>query len=262
MRVTLVKLGGSLITDKTRPESPRIEVIERLAGEIARAGLAGQLIVGHGSGSFGHVAARRYGLAQGIRAADQLPGVSLTQERAAALHRIVVGALAAAGALPFSIAPSSSVVSAAGSPVAFADEPPLLALGQGLLPVVYGDVVIDRDWGVSICSTERLFDLLARRLPESGLPIGRVLWLGETDGVWDDEGRTLPRISAETFAAAAQAIGAPAGVDVTGGMLHRVETALGLARLGIPSFIMNGLVPGALERALRSEEIAGTEVVP
>ena len=264
--VLLVKLGGSLITDKTRPESPRTEVIERLAGEIARASGSrpeslGGLILGHGSGSFGHVAARRYGLAQGIRAADQLPGVSLTQERAAALHRIVTAALAAAGALPFSIAPSSCVVSAAGHPVALADEPLRLALDRGLLPVVYGDVVTDREWGVSICSTERLFDLLARRLPDRGLAVRRVLWLGETDGVWDDAGRTIPRISADTFTEAAKAIGAPAGVDVTGGMLHRVETALGLARLGIPSLILNGLVPGALERALRGEEIAGTEVL-
>jgi len=265
--VLLVKLGGSLITDKTRPESPRMEVIERLAGEVARAAgpagglILGRLILGHGSGSFGHVAARRYGLAQGIQTADQLSGVSLTQERAAALHRIVTGALAAAGALPFSIAPSSCVVSAAGVPVALADEPLRLALGQGLLPVVYGDVVADREWGVSICSTERMFDLLARRLPESGVSIRRVLWLGETDGVWDNAGRTIPRISADTFTEAAKAIGAPAGVDVTGGMLHRVETALGLARLGIPSLILNGLVPGALERALRGEEVEGTEVL-
>lgn len=262
----LVKLGGSLITDKTRPESPRTEVIERLAGEIARASgtRPGGLILGHGSGSFGHVMARRHGLAQGIHSADQLPGVSLTQERAAALHRIVTAALAAAGALPFSIAPSSCVVSAAGRPVTLADEPLRLALGRGLLPVVYGDVVTDREWGVSICSTERLFDLLARRLPllpDNGLPIRRVLWLGETDGVWDDAGRTIPRISADTFTEAAKAIGAPAGVDVTGGMLHRVETALGLARLGIPSLILNGLVPGALESALRGEEVAGTEVL-
>lgn len=261
--VVLIKLGGSLITDKTRPESPRTEVIERLAGEIARAAasLPGQLVVGHGSGSFGHVAARQYGLAQGIRDAAQLPGVPHTQQQAAALHRIVTAALAAAGALPWSIAPSSCVVSASGRPVAFADEPLRLALGRGLLPVVYGDVVTDRDWGVSICSTERLFDVLARQLPERGLPVRRVLWLGETDGVWDDAGRTIPRISADTFTEAAKAIGAPAGVDVTGGMLHRVESALALARSGIPSLILNGLVPGVLERALRGDAVPGTEVV-
>ena len=49
--------------------------------------------------------------------------------------------------------------------------------------------------------------------------------------------------------------------ETTGGMLHRVETALGLARLGIPSLILNGLVPGVLERALFDEQVAGTEVL-
>lgn len=259
----LVKLGGSLITEKSRLETPRREVIDRLAGEIARAasGLPDRLIVGHGSGSFGHVAAQRHGIAQGLRSTAQLPGVSLTQESAATLHRIVIHALAAAGACPFSIAPSSCVVSEAGQPVEMADEPLLLALEKGLLPVVYGDVVLDREQGVSICSTERLFDLLARRLPARGVPIRQILWLGETDGVWDDEGRTIPRISAATFAEARKAIGSPAGTDVTGGMLHRVETALGLARLGIRSQILNGLIPGALERALQGEEVPGTEVV-
>lgn len=262
MHVTLIKLGGSLITDKTRPETARPEVIARLSGEIARAapGLSGRLILGHGSGSFGHVAARRHGIAEGVRSPDQLPGVSLTQERAAALHRLVVAGLIEAGALPFSIAPSSCVVAEAGRPVSFAAEPLRLALELGLLPVIYGDVVTDRAWGASICSTERLFELLARSLPEAGIAIRRVLWLGGTDGVWDEAGRTIPRIPADGPGEAGRAIGPSAGTDVTGGMLHRVETSLALARLGIPSLILNGLSPGALERALRGEEVPGTVV--
>lgn len=262
----LIKLGGSLITEKSREEAPRIEVIQRLAGEIATLATLEAtrserlLIVGHGSGSFGHVAAKRFGIAQGIRETGQLPGVSITQQRAAALHRIVVAELAAAGALPYSVAPSSCVVSASGRPVALVDEPLVLALDIGLLPVVYGDVVTDRDWGISICSTERLFELLARRLPERGIEIRQALWLGETDGVYDDAGKTIPRIAADTFEDARRAIGAPSGTDVTGGMLHRVETALGLARLGIRSLILNGLRPGLLTAALAGGETGGTEV--
>ena len=237
-------------------------MISRLAGEIARAArdIPCRLIVAHGSGSFGHVAARRFGIAEGIRSADQLPGISLTQQRAAALHRLVVEALAEAGALPYSIAPSSCIVAAGGRPAAFADEPLLLALGRGLLPVLYGDVVLDRERGVSICSTEQVFETVAERLPERGWTIRRAFWLGETDGLWDDAGRTVPRVSAAGFAEAARAISDPAGTDVTGGMRHRIETALALARLGIPSRLANGLVPGLLERALHGEETAGTEV--
>jgi len=260
--VVLLKLGGSLITDKARPETPRREVLARIAGEIVRgaAGCPFRLVVGHGSGSFGHVAARRFDLTAGVRSAGQLAGISITQERAAALHRLLIEALAEAGALPFSIAPSSCVVSAGGGPVEFADEPLLLALEQGLLPVVYGDVVMDRDRGASICSTERLFALVIRRLLDQGWAVRRVLWLGETDGLYDAEGRTVPNLAAEDLAEAAKAIGSPAGTDVTGGMLHRVETALALARWGIPSLLANGLTPGLLEKALRGEEVAGTVV--
>jgi isopentenyl phosphate kinase len=261
--VVLLKLGGSLITDKARPETPRPEVLARLAGEIARgeAERSFRLAVGHGSGSFGHIAAQRFGLASGARSSEQLPGISFTQEKATALHRLVVAALATAGARPFSIAPSSCVVAAAGRPADFADEPFFLALGLGLIPVLYGDVVMDREWGASICSTERLFEIVVRRLAERGWKVRRVVWLGETDGLYDAEGKTVPRLSAADFPAAARAIGAPAGTDVTGGMRHRVETALALARLDVPSLLANGLIPGLLEKALRGEEVPGTVIL-
>jgi isopentenyl phosphate kinase len=259
--LVLLKLGGSLITDKARPETPRREVIARLAGEIARASRETRLIVGHGSGSFGHVAARESGIASGLRSMDQLPGVSRTQERAAALHRIVIEALVEAGALAYSLVPSSCLVSEAGRPVSLAAEPLLRALDRGFLPVLYGDVVMDRAWGVSICSTEKLFEILVRTLLDQGRTIRRALWLGETDGLYDAAGKTVPRISAGDLEKAARAIGAPSGTDVTGGMHLRVETALALAGLGVPSLLANGLVPGLLERGVRGEEVVGTEVV-
>jgi isopentenyl phosphate kinase len=275
--VTLLKLGGSLLTDKTAIDAVRPAVLARLAAEIAEiaesralasgaaaAGIAPALVLAHGSGSFGHVAARRHGLAAGLRGAGQLPGVSLTQERAAALHWQVCGALAAAGLHPFSLAPSSSVVAAGGRPLAIAVEPLLLALARGLLPVLYGDIVLDRLQGVAICSTERLFELLASELPAHGVRVRRVVWLGETDGVYDAAGHILPRLDADDFVQRGElrgAIGGAAGTDVTGGMLHRVETALALAARGIPSLIANGTTPGLLAAALRGEPVPGTQIV-
>src|SRR5579864_4916879 len=244
--VTLLKLGGSLLTEKTEVDAVRPAVLARLAAEIAEsaaadgtpavaggpaaaaavaaAGLRGApLVLAHGSGSFGHVAARRHGIAAGLHGAAQLPGVSLTQERAAALHWQVCAALAVAGLHPFSLAPSSSVVAAGGRPLAIAVEPLLLALARGLLPVLYGDVVLDREQGVAICSTERLFDLLAGQLAAAGVRVRHVLWLGETDGVYDAAGRTVPRLDAAGLAALQKrpgggAVSGAAGADVTGGM--------------------------------------------
>src|SRR5262249_33968363 len=139
----------------------------------------------------------------------------------------------------------------------------LLALTRGLLPVLYGDVVMDRAQGVAICSTERLLALLARRLPERGIVVRRALWLGETAGVWDGEGRTIPRLTRADLAGLGGALGGSAdtaGTDVTGGMRHRVETALDLADLGIPSLILDGREAGLLERALAGEAVPGTEI--
>lgn len=241
-------------------------MIARLAREIAEQSPfrlpPPPLILGHGSGSFGHVAARRFGIAEGIRSADQLPGVSLTQQRAAALHRLVVEALAEAGARPYSLAPSSCIVTAAGRPAAFADEPLLRALENGLLPVLYGDVVMDREQGAAICSTEKVFETVARCLLDRGWTVRRALWLGETDGLYDESGRTIPHVSAPGFEQATQAIGDPKGTDVTGGMRLRLETALTLAKMGIPSLLLNGLTPGLLGKALRGEAVPGTEISP
>ena len=261
MEVILLKLGGSLITEKSQKETARPEVIARLAGEIARAAarIPERLVLGHGSGSFGHVAAKEHGVATGLSSPAQLPGISLTQERAAALHREVIGKLLAAGLAPFSIAPSSCLIFKGGKPD-LAIKPLLLALKNGLMPVVYGDVVMDLDQGVAICSTERMLEILSHQLISHDLAVRRALWLGETDGVYDGQGRTIPRLSADNFEEALESIGSPAGTDVTGGMRHRVETALALTRLGIRSLLLNGLTPGLLERALLGEDVPGTAI--
>jgi isopentenyl phosphate kinase len=270
--LTLVKLGGSLITDKRRPETARPVVLSRLAEEIAGAlpALGGRLVVGHGSGSFGHVAASRHRIQEGLASSEQRPGVSQTQARAAALHRRVLETLDAAGAAPFSIAPSSAAVAEGGRLVDFAAEPVALALAAGLLPVVYGDVVMDRRQGVAIASTESVFDALVRRLPEHGLTVSRILWLGETGGIWDAGGRVIPRVTPATAAGVLAAVGGSAGTDVTGGMAHRLEAAADLARRGIASWIGDGRVPGLLGRLLAGEglsedvsgEVPGTRVMP
>lgn len=267
----LVKWGGSLITDKRTPETPRPEAIARLAGELAdglpaarRRGLA--VVLGHGSGSFGHVAAARHGVAGGLRAGEegtaaraaQLAGVAETQARAAALHRLVLDALAAAGVAAWSVAPSSMLVATEGVPAATCAEPVARALAAGLLPVVYGDVVTDRRRGVAIASTETVFLALAAALPEHGWRTAEALWLGDTPGVYDDAGRPLATLPPAE--AARLAPGGSAGTDVTGGMAHRLAAAVRLATAGVPSTIADGHTPGLLAGWLAGGAAPGTRV--
>jgi isopentenyl phosphate kinase len=160
------------------------------------------------------------------------------------------------------VAPSSAFLADGGRLVRGFLEPLVAALDEGLVPVVYGDVVADRTLGASICSTEAAVDYLVRRLRRRGRRVARLLWLGETDGIYDRGGRTLPRIDRESYRGARRAIGAAAGTDVTGGMLLRLETARSQARLGIESLIFDGRRPGSLAAALLGRDVGGTRVVP
>jgi isopentenyl phosphate kinase len=169
-------------------------------------------------------------------------------------------ALREAGLAPFSLAPSTSLVTDVGRPVAVSVEPVILALEWGLLPVVFGDVVLDRFRGCSICSTESVLVTVAERMARRRLTVERALWAGVTDGVLDARGRTIPEVVVGTAEEALAAAGDAAGTDVTGGMLHRLESTLTLARRGTPSLVFDGTVPGAVEAALAGEPVGGTKI--
>ncbi len=259
--VVTVKLGGSLITEKERPRTARRDVIARLAAELAasREALDEAVLVGHGSGSYGHPPAARYRLHEGLEAEGAAHGVALTQARAAELHGIVLHALRAAGVPTFSVAPSSAAVAEDGRIVDLPAEAVALALDRGFLPVVYGDVVMDRRRGVAISSTEEVLECLADALLDHGWQVARALWMGDTEGVYDGRGKVLAEVDAE--GPVPGAVGPAATTDVTGGMAHRVEVALRMAARGIPSWIGDGMEPGTLARALRGAQEGGTRVV-
>lgn len=259
MRLAVVKLGGSLITDKCGHRVVREQVLERLAQELAAAviGSRRRVLLGHGSGSFGHVAAREYGTHRGRGGAV---GVSATQAAAAELHGVVMDALRAAGVPAYSVAPSSFLVTAAGKPVSVASEATGRALGRGLVAVTYGDIVMDRSQGHAICSTETALLALTRRLRRQGADVRRAYWLGDTDGIYDEDGATIPRLSTTEARRLGAEVGGSAGTDVTGGMRHRLDTALAFARLGVESWILEGSRAGVLQRALAGKHRGGTRI--
>jgi len=81
--LTFIKLGGSLLTDKRQAGSFHAEVVGRLAGELEETARSspGGLLVGHGSGSFGHATADEHRIHPGEIRSEQLPGVVATQQR-------------------------------------------------------------------------------------------------------------------------------------------------------------------------------------
>lgn len=262
--VVLLKLGGSLITDKERPATARAGVIHRLAGEIAAVlpDLEASLVVGHGSGSFGHAAAARHGLGRDAPIPATRAGVVETRASVEALHHVVAASLRDAGVPVLSFSPSSAAVASAGRLVSLSAEPLARALELELVPLLCGDVAMDRELGATILSTEMVLEAVTEALEGGGWRATGVVWLGATDGVYDARGVTIPLVRPDAPEEAALAAGGSAATDVTGGMAHRLETALRLARRGVPSWIGDGRRPGILARALRGEANSGTRVVP
>ncbi|HWQ16202.1 MAG TPA: isopentenyl phosphate kinase [Roseiflexaceae bacterium] len=265
--LTFVKLGGSVITDKTRPETPDLVAIARLAEEL-RAALDAEptlrVILGHGSGSFGHVYARRYGVHLGLAPGGDWRGFALTAAAALRLNRHVVDALLAAGVPALALQPSASLRAAGGTLASWDTWALERALEHGLLPVVHGDVAFDTSQGSAIISTEQLLLHLAAT---PSLRPARIVLVGEA-GVFTADPRLdpaavrIPRIDATNIERVLAGAGGSHGVDVTGGMRGKVELMWQLVR-GAPGLRVQliGPEPGLLARALLGQaEGEGTTI--
>jgi isopentenyl phosphate kinase len=262
------KLGGSVLTDKEQPATTRPGVIARLAAEIAAAraqqpGL--RLLLGHGSGSFGHVAAQRYQVQEGIAADGDWWGYAETGAAAAQLNRIVADACMRAGVPVVSIQPSASARCRDGELLHMEDYPVQQALGHGLVPLIYGDVGFDEQRGCTIVSTEAEFAYLASRLRPA-----RIVLVGEVDGVYDADptadtvARQIARITPATYARIEGQLAGSHGMDVTGGMLSKVREMVRLVRRGHARrvHLISGLQPGALTEVLLDPDVSrGTLIV-
>ena len=256
--LVFLKLGGSLITDKTVPFTPRREKMEEIAAEILSARQSHpelSIVLGHGSGSFGHTPAKQYGTRKGVKAPEQWSGFAEVWYQASVLNRHVMDILTAAGVPSLALAPVASILARDGE-VAHWDLRPLRkALAAGLLPVVYGDVVFDEVRGGTILSTEDLFGHLARELhPE------RILLAGLEEGVWADfpaRKSMVRKITPDSFTGIHQQVGAGLGADVTGGMESKVRQMLGLVKAnpGLSVRIFSGEKTGNIARAIGGEAV-------
>ena len=95
-----LKLGGSLITDKSKLHTVRLQVSQRLTKEIAQAVNANpdlKVILGHGSGSFGHVPAKKHHTVEGLFTPEDKAGFLEVQREAHELHDIFMRESSAAG---------------------------------------------------------------------------------------------------------------------------------------------------------------------
>lgn len=270
--LVFLKLGGSLITDKTKPYTPLLDVMDDLALQIKTALQTHpdlRVLVGHGAGSFGHVPASEYKTRDGLppratplvyRQRDDTQdsywkGFAEVWYQASTLNRFVMEAFHKADVRAISLPPSSSVISSNGQVSVWDTTPIRMALAADILPVVFGDTIFDEVRGGTILSTEDLFMYLANALHPD-----RILLAGLEAAVWEDfpaRTRKVERITPASFSEIKSGVGKSAAADVTGGMESKVKQMLEFVEKhpNLSVQIFSSDEPGNLVRALGGETL-------
>ena len=258
--LTILKLGGSAITDKARECTPDIPTIQRVADRLRDYDRP--LILIHGGGSYAHPFVTESGLGKGLRHQSQLRSVSETEFYLGQLTRIICASLLLRGKLPVPFHPISFVTFDNGKVKRIMLDPIRKALQSRLIPLLHGDLVFDESQGIGVLSGDRIASLVGQRLGAS-----RVLLGSDVDGVYSRNPKTFPsatliaEVTSENFRSVLKASGGPSG-DATGGMGEKVRQALQLAKNGCECYIFNLKEKNALRRILEGDRITGTRFVP
>ena len=260
LRPTVLKIGGSIITDKTGELAARTKEINRLTGEIQRAKVQ-NLIVVHGGGSFGHPIAQKYRIKDGFKEEGQKIGFVETHHVMTVLNGLLMDELVWHGVPAVSITPSSCIITKNGRIQNFEGNTLKALLKMGFLPITYGDAVLDTELGFTILSGDQLASSIA-----VGLNAQRIIMGVDVDGLYDDDpkvnktAKMLPHLTLNELRKLQNKLGARSANDVTGGMFGKVTELIPAIEKGIPVKIVNGTKPDFVYKALRDENVEGTLV--
>jgi isopentenyl phosphate kinase len=255
--VQVLKLGGSVVTVKDQEFTADHGNIRRLAEEI-KAAWPTPVVIVHGGGSFGHPVAKKYGIASGFTSDRQISGFAKTHQAMVDLNTIIVKAFLDAGIPAMSVSPSSFIATDDGRISNIDLEIVGRLVVRGVLPVLFGDAVLDRKKGFTILSGDQLAVRLATSLGATRLIFGV-----DVDGVYTSnpklspEARLIDRLESDKIDGFVK-IGESLSTDVTGGMLGKVSEAKAAVVKGVEVQFVNATKPDVILKALKGEPVAGT----
>ena len=254
----IIKLGGSVITDKSKEYFFKKEIMNNLSKEIKKANK--KCIIIHGAGSFGHILAKKYKLNNGFTHNNQLKGFSETIQMVQVLNNHVLKSLNLYDNHAVSIAPHN-ILKLINHKVykmnfeIFSDY-----ISKNIMPLTFGDVVLDNNLGFSICSG----DLLAFELAKYFKP-KKVIFVIDEDGLYTSnpkENNNAELINNISFTELNK-LSTPLNnyADVTKGMGGKIQMISKIAKLGIDTILLNGNKPERLYATLAENKIIGTTVL-
>jgi len=261
-KLILIKLGGSVITDKKKFKTPREGTIFRLSEEIANArkivGKNTLFIITTGGGSYSHPVATRYEVQKGFINEKSLEGFALTADAEVQINQLVMKYLLSVHLPVISFGPRSFVLGRNGRVKNVFVDSILEALYKGVLPVVYGDMLVDESRGCMTFSGEQVITLLAEKLKSNFGKI-TIINCSKTNGVYDNTGKTIPLINRKNFNIIKRFISGSDGIDVTGGMIHKVRESLDFAKKHqVITIVINGNKKDCLYKAILGKKVKST----
>lgn len=255
----IIKAGGSIITDKKQAEvlnNENIDTFIKQIVEIYNYDNTG-IILGHGSGSFGHFYMKKYELRNKTHDYNVL-GASVTKNKIHLLNNIVISKLTDQGipVVSFDVEYDWFETRSLYSKQTIAYM--LECVAAGIVPVVYGDFIFGNN-RIASFSTEDSFECIVKELSENhqeNIHLKRLIFCSDTDGVLDESGVVIPQISSldfnkEVFYEDKKSF------DVSGGMLGKVKSALKLSAYSDVS-IINGKDGKSLIKVVNGYELGTT----
>jgi len=251
----IIKLGGSVITNKAKECCFKQDIVDRLAGEIKHANK--QVIVIHGAGSFGHILAKQYKLNDGFKRKKQVEGFALTQAMVQRLNNLVLASMQNHGIPAVSIPPHAILSLSNHAPARIDYNIFKKYLALGFIPVSFGDVALDNQLGFSICSGDLLVQLLAAEFkPE------KVIFVIDEDGLYSSNPKTnkdatfLEKTTVKNLEKLTTSLDTHA--DVTEGMKGKIHTIKQIAKTGADTILLNGNIHNRLYDTLKGKKVRST----
>jgi isopentenyl phosphate kinase len=253
----LIKLGGSVITEKSSNATFRSKVMNDLADQLAKS--KKDFIIIHGAGSFGHVLAKEFDLNSGFKNNKQLLGYAKTQALVQTLNTHVLTSLQNKNIAAISLSPHALLQLTDHDLNVFNMNLFHTYLEKEFIPVTYGDVALDSEIGFSICSGDLLMLALAQEFqPE------KAIFVIDEDGIYNKnpkqhrDARLIESIQGDELDSLQTSLDSHA--DVTKGMAGKLQTIKKITALHIDTVLVNGLVPNRLYQVLTDQKTIQTIV--
>lgn len=230
MKLTVIKVGGSVITEKTKRFALNKDNLRKISEDLARLYHEGwSIVVVHGGGSFGHPVAAMYRLNEGGISGKKLYGFAETRYWMSVLNLRVVKALLDKG-VPASALQTSAVAFNYDKKLSYVNVDIVREfVNRGVVPVLYGDAVIDKSLGASILSGDDLASELAVRLKATSL----VFVMGSGGIYSEPPSKPGAVLLTEITPSTKISVGSVRGIDVTNGVHRKIMCAFEAAKKGI-----------------------------